>query len=206
VYAVADGIGTADVSRQAAWQLVDSLSFFFSAPEESFEPGSTMKAVISATHTTLQRLANDDRAGASMALIYVAPNHQQGYILSAGNSPVYMRRANKFHRLNSLHRDDAGQVSNWIGMNGELQVSYRRLRFLPGSIYLLCTDGVEQELTTIALEQFMVKDLHPQLLAEKIVYAADMAGGRDNATAIVLRFGSCPEVTMSQSPMDAPDR
>ena len=99
VYAVADGIGTADVGRQAAWQLVDSLSFFFSAPEESFAPGPTMKAIISATHTTLQRLANHDSAGACMALIYVAPNHQQGYILSVGNSPVYMRRANEFQRI-----------------------------------------------------------------------------------------------------------
>jgi protein phosphatase len=53
-------------------------------------------------------------------------------------------------------------------------------------VYLLCSDGVSNELPDKTLHR-IVEANGPSEAAWKVINDALMAGGRDNATAIVLR-------------------
>ena len=198
VYCVADGVGGTGAGRYASWQVVDSLAFFFNVPAARFDPGRTMQEIIRRAHVNLLKLAAEKReytqAAATLAMIYVAPTLKRGYMLSLGDSGVYLLHQDRLHLLNEDHRDERGKVTSAIGLNRALQVSSRPLRFADGQVYLLCTDGVREELPDALLRRKLSDVAHPLVVARDIVLSAEQAGGRDNSTAVVVRFGACPEL------------
>lgn len=58
----------------------------------------------------------------------------------------------------------------------------------PGDSYLLCSDGVHGQVSITAIADILSNGKSAADAANSLVRAADRAGGRDNATAVVLRF------------------
>jgi PPM family protein phosphatase len=56
-----------------------------------------------------------------------------------------------------------------------------------GATYLLCSDGLTGELTDAQLQRLMTSSSTPQMAADRLVEAAERAGGHDNVTALVVR-------------------
>ena len=55
-------------------------------------------------------------------------------------------------------------------------------------VVLLCSDGVTSELDDSAIERHLAEPQPAEALALRIVEAAVAAGGRDNATALVVKL------------------
>jgi serine/threonine protein phosphatase PrpC len=80
-------------------------------------------------------------------------------------------------------------LTSFIGLEDDvLRVDVLAVSMRPGDRLLLCTDGVYRQLDDDALRATLSAP-SPRLAAEGLVEAADRAGGRDNATAIVLQLG-----------------
>ena len=78
-----------------------------------------------------------------------------------------------------------GVLYSALGMEG-VQVVCEELSASGKDVFLLCSDGVSEELSEIEILQLLMGgDMATR--AEAIVDAAVAAGGRDNATAIVVR-------------------
>lgn len=197
LFAVADGVGGTGAGRYASWHVVDGLSFFFNVPADRFDPGNTMKEIIVGCHNTLNRLAKEDKAytmaATTLALLYVAPKRTKGYMLSIGDSGAFVLHRGNWLQLNQDHRDERGKVTSSIGMGRKLQISYRGLRFNDGDRFLLCSDGVREELPEPELAQRLAEDVHPQVIVDSMLAEAESLGGRDNMTAVVVVFGDCPD-------------
>jgi protein phosphatase len=97
-------------------------------------------------------------------------------------------------RANEISETDASRhpyrhvLTRALGAAEDVEADVNHLDIRPGDVYLLCTDGVsgmlsEPEIETIASGHHE----DPQALGRELITAANHAGGKDNATVIVVR-------------------
>jgi serine/threonine protein phosphatase PrpC len=63
----------------------------------------------------------------------------------------------------------------------------------PGDRMLLCSDGLWDELTPDVIGQSLATATSPRGCASELVALANVAGGNDNSTAVVIFFEAEPE-------------
>lgn len=79
-----------------------------------------------------------------------------------------------------------------IGRPDQLRRSVAAFRIAAGDRYVLCTDGVHGYVAVETMADALASDAAPAAV-EKLLDAAERAGGRDNATAIVIDIGADTE-------------
>jgi serine/threonine protein phosphatase PrpC len=57
----------------------------------------------------------------------------------------------------------------------------------PGDVYLLCTDGVADQLSYERITQVLATTPDPAAAVQTLLSGTLAAGGADNATAVVIR-------------------
>ncbi len=76
-----------------------------------------------------------------------------------------------------------------LGIEGQTEPDMANQAILPGDILLLCTDGVSKMLSD---QQIMIHlplaDDSPDEACKRLVAEANARGGKDNSTAVVVRF------------------
>ncbi len=127
--------------------------------------------------------------------------------ISIGDSRVYRLRNRKLvlvtkdHNLGNLRaeegldpsgRDDRGKpaaLTSFLGNpDAEQRIDVGTITAQAGDRILLCSDGVHGQIVHNEIA-ILLGSSTCQLAAERLVEAADNAGGRDNATALVLEIG-----------------
>ena len=132
--------------------------------------------------------------------------HDAGFVLGhIGDSRTYRMRQGQFVRLtrdHSLVQDQVDQglisreeakthrlrnvISRAVGVKDELEVDIVRGRYLPGDLFLLCSDG----LTDMVSEEFIAHILQneePLITRNKqLIERAKSGGGRDNVTVVLV--------------------
>ncbi len=95
------------------------------------------------------------------------------------------------HRL--LTVDEARQapqrhiLTQALGLYEQVQCDYTEWPRKPGDLYLLCSDGITDELEDPEIAQVLATHAHdPSAAAQALVQAAIAAGGHDNASAVVV--------------------
>jgi PPM family protein phosphatase len=76
-------------------------------------------------------------------------------------------------------------VTRALGSDTVLRADHWLLPAIAGDRYLLCSDGLFGELLDEEIRELLATG-DPQWAATSLVEAADVAGGRDNTTAIVV--------------------
>lgn len=77
-------------------------------------------------------------------------------------------------------------ITRAVGVSGPVQPDCWLLPGAEGDRLLLCSDGVTAELTDDEVATVLAAHVDPQQAADALVAAAVHAGGRDNATAVVV--------------------
>jgi len=75
-----------------------------------------------------------------------------------------------------------------IGNSEDLEVDIISRRLSPGAILLMCSDGLWGQVNNIQMMQIVQEADHLEAAAEALVAAANMAGGPDNITAILVQL------------------
>jgi protein phosphatase len=73
-----------------------------------------------------------------------------------------------------------------LGVEDDLEVDQLSLDLHPGDRFLLCTDGLTTMLSQDQIQEILKSEADPQGAADRLVEAANQAGGGDNITVIVL--------------------
>jgi len=202
LYAVADGMGGAragEVASQLALQTIADLQRSGGARLED--------EVTSANKVVYARANEDDRfAGMGTTLTAALASAQAVHLAHVGDSRAYLMRAGSLRQLTRDHtlvdrmvqageitRDEADThphrnvLLRALGTEASVEVESIDVGLLEGDRVLICSDG----LTTMVTEDQIVAILeatlgNPQDAADRLVRAANRAGGIDNITAIVL--------------------
>ncbi|MBU2668494.1 protein phosphatase 2C domain-containing protein [Actinoplanes bogorensis] len=78
------------------------------------------------------------------------------------------------------------RLTRYVGHPDEPEPDLLHVTLRPGDVYLLCTDGVADQLSYESLTRVLAAD-DPAAAAHTLLDDTLAAGGRDNATAIVIR-------------------
>jgi protein phosphatase len=154
--------------------------------------------------------AHPDREHMGTTLSVALVRWPRLYIAHAGDSRCYLLRDSKLELLTRDHTFatqliERGVIDsesadrspmrnvlvNALGGNTEdvrTETSMHDLR--DGDVLLLCTDGVSGQVSERSITEILTSSGDPRTASEKLVAAADEAGGVDNATAVVaIRLG-----------------
>ncbi|MEY4340370.1 MAG: hypothetical protein RLZ14_2220 [Actinomycetota bacterium] len=77
-------------------------------------------------------------------------------------------------------------ITRALGIEPTVRVDTRVLPLVRGDRYVLCSDGLVDEVDDAEIERLAVEHTDPQAAAEAMVAAANEQGGRDNVTVVVV--------------------
>jgi protein phosphatase len=219
LYAVADGMGGAragEVASQLALQTIAELQRTGGARLED--------EVRSANTVVFARASEDERfAGMGTTVTAALASAEAVHMAHVGDSRAYLMRAGSLRQLTRDHtlvdrmvqageitRDEADThphrnvLLRALGTEPSVEVETFDVGLLEGDRVLICSDG----LTTMVTEDQIVAILeatagNPQDAADRLVRAANRAGGIDNITALVLEAteGEPEEGAVAEAPV-----
>ncbi len=204
-FVVADGVGGAVAGELAAETAVGVIVHGERPLSVENAPGLISHA--NAAVIQAGRLA--DTPGLASTVVAAGIHASAVVIAHVGDSRAYLLRgetltvltrdhsvANQL-RASGVSPDEIGTASplrldaltTYLGMQGECVPDITTLTMHAGDRLLLCTDGVHGQVDEDALVTMLGSD-EPSAVVATLLAAARDAGGRDNATAVVLDFGA----------------
>ena len=202
LYAVADGMGGhrgGEVASQLALETV----------ERMFREGhGTLEEQIREANRAVFARSAEDRSVAGMGTTLTAALVREGqvHLAHVGDSRAYLLRAGALRQLTRDHTLvdrmlRAGEISEAeaevhphrnvltrvVGTEPDVSVDERDVGLLEGDRLVLCSDGLTNMVTEDQIQAILeATPTNPQEAADRLVRAANRAGGVDNITVVVL--------------------
>lgn len=147
--------------------------------------------------------------GATLALVVLLGG--RAYTANVGDSRVYRFRRGRLAQLSVDHsviselleaghitaheaqdHSDRGIVTQYMGMPEGVEPLVRSSALSGGDRFLLCTDGLTDLLSEEAIAETLAAEPAAQVACDRLVEAANRAGGTDNITAVVVNWADGP--------------
>ena len=220
LFLVADGIGGTPGGGKASRLAVETLSryvldtlpwFFSLRGHDEHDLGDELRAALESCQRKIKgaQLADPDRGrmGTTLTLAYIL--WPRMYVVHAGDCRAYLYRHDTLHQITRDHTIaqkmvEAGQLapdlaesSRWShvlyncigGGRDDLNPDVYKVTLRAGDTLVLCSDGVAKVVPDGEIAA-AVRDGSAEEVAKRLVARANAAGGPDNITAVVARFGA----------------
>ena len=185
-------------------------------------------AIQSACSTVYNRAQSDSgKRGmgttASVLLIAGPPAHMRGFIAHVGDSRIYLARHGQCHQLTEDHslmnelirrgkikrgefetspyKQYKNAVTRAVGVYASVEVDTFDFDILPGDRFLLCSDGMHAYLDPEDMP-VLLSDGEVTEAPQRLVDIANIGGGHDNITSVVVRVGDSPAKEVGQRARD----
>jgi len=232
LFAVADGMGGHNAGEVASAMAIEHLRSIalsgVSSAEAFAQVVRDLNSAIyaSATSTTDQRgMGTTLTAAALLAPTENVDQPSQIVIANVGDSRTYLLRSGELRQMSVDHSyvqelvteglltvDEARThprrniVTRALGIDEQVSVDTWTIPMFDGDRFMLCSDGLVDEVPLDEITELMREHSAPQLIAERLVTAAKRHGGRDNITVIVVDVNinaAAPEVVADIAPVIA---
>ncbi len=202
IAAIADGVSTGGMGREAAQTTVTSLVRDYYGTPETWDTTVALDRVIGAQNAWLAGINRRRAPVLGLTTLTAVVLRGQSYTLAhVGDSRAYLLRAGQFTQITTDHTvphpDFAHQLLRAVGAQDHLVVDYQSGDLLVGDVFVLLSDGVHGVLSKASLRGLINPDVQHDVQAEdsgtaqaisaQVVQAALRAGSLDNATALVIR-------------------
>ena len=209
IFGVADGMGGHQAgevaSAIAAATLRDRLSN--GAPSVDVAVATVVEANASIFQGAHSNSAQRGMGTTLTAMVVLAETAGQRRlaILNVGDSRTYVMRGGRLRRVSIDHSYvqelvSTGHITEYearshprrnivtraLGIEPHVRVDTWVLPFVQGDRYVLCSDGLVDEVDDLEIAQLLITNPGPQAAAEALVAAANEHGGRDNVTVVVV--------------------
>jgi protein phosphatase len=199
VETIADFVGLAAAAREITWPFGYDI-------HSGFEH-NVLRTGVMLANVRVFRVAGEMNRYSGMGSTAVVLWIPKGtaYFAHVGDSRLYLLRDNELSRLTRDHslvqqQLDSGMitaaqaedhalrhvVTRAVGMQAALEVDTGQIEVIPGDQFLLCTDGLTDELKEEQLSDILKGSKSPEQCCNTLVEAAREAGGKDNITAMVV--------------------
>jgi serine/threonine protein phosphatase PrpC len=220
LFAVADGMGGHNAGEVAS-ALATTL-LLERAVGQTLTPEWFVEAITSINRTIHESAAEStERRGMGTticALALVKPQGettepQQVALANVGDSRIYLARAGTFRQLSVDHsyvqelvteglitEEEArvhprrNIVTRALGIDDRVAVDSWLIPLFSGDRFILCSDGLVDEVPTADIAALAAQEKEPQIIADALVALAKRNGGRDNITVVVVdAIGDSPQ-------------
>jgi serine/threonine protein phosphatase PrpC len=201
LYVVADGMGGhrgGQVASRVALETIEALS--------SEGKGTLPDQVRSANRAVWDRSVEDERlSGMGTTLTAALVDGASALIVHVGDSRAYLLRDGELRQLTTDHTLVARMVKSGeiteaeadshphknvltraLGTDEEVEVDEDTIALIDGDRLLLCSDGLTGMVTEDQIQAILESSEQPQRAADRLVKAANRAGGIDNISVVVL--------------------
>jgi protein phosphatase len=202
VFAVADGMGGMRAGEVASALALDTLS----ADADADGDIDVVEWVIRANRAVFDRASSDpSMSGMGATLVAVVVRGDMARIVHLGDSRAYLLREGRLEQLTEDHshvqrlldvglitpeeaasHPERNLVTRALGLDESVDPEETDIAVLEDDRLLLCTDGLSTMLEADEIRAILAAGEEPSVTAQRLVDAANAAGGRDNATALVI--------------------
>ena len=232
LFAIADGMGGHMSGEVASRATLDELHSRIKRHAESVRgPGKqedyyevVLEAVDACNELILQKNRNNGRnqgegMGTTLVGVYFLQDKRQAVIFNVGDSRLYRLRAGNLKQLTRDHTmyqewHEAGQkgtapskniLINAIGLLENIFPDITLENVFEGDIYLICSDGLSNLIDTESLQQCLTQSLQdsPDTVCKELISIANVNGGHDNISAIIVKVNGTPPTENKAEDLDA---
>jgi len=211
IFLVVDGIGGQAAGEKAAEIAVEIISRFLTGFEGAPEEG--VRESITAANNEIYRLAQsrDEWRGMACVLTLALAHEDRITVGHVGDSRMYLAWDGKLRKLTSDHspvgeREDLGELTEEEAMAhprrnqvfrdvgsrpreawDEDFIEIRDFPFHADAAFLLCSDGLTDTVPSSKISGIVeTYDGNPEVIAKRLIDAANRAGGKDNISVVLL--------------------
>lgn len=203
VVALADGIGSSDVSQQASAFAVRALLEDYYCTSEAWSVKTAAQRVLAATNSWLYAQTRQsphrferDR-GYVCTLSALVLKGGMAHVLHVGDTRIYRLAGESLEQLTEDHRirvsSEESYLARALGADHGLEIDYQALPLQQGDVFVLATDGVYEHVEPRMVAQ-MLQDPGADLdaVARLIVEEALQRGSPDNLSVQIVRIEALP--------------
>jgi protein phosphatase len=207
VFAVADGMGGHEAGEVASGMCVRALATLPQlATGERTATASVVQQYLAIADDSI-RTATGSRAGTTLTGVVVVEQMGIPYwlVMNIGDSRTYRLSQGRLEQVSVDHSEvqemvDTGEitaeqatvhprrhvVTRALGTGDETEADYWLLPIEEGDRIMVCSDGLNGELTDDQMFEILTMFPDPQEAVDQLIQAALRSGGRDNVTVIVV--------------------
>lgn len=207
VFAVADGMGGHEAGEVASGMCVRALAGMPQlATGERTATASVVQHFLASADDSI-RAATGSRAGTTLSGVVVVEQMGVPYwlVMNIGDSRTYRLSQGQFAQVSVDHSEvqelvDTGEitveqatvhprrhvVTRALGTGDDTEADYWLLPIEEGDRVMVCSDGLNGELTDDQMLSILSAVEDPQEAVDALIQAALRSGGRDNITVIVV--------------------
>ncbi|MBV8857109.1 MAG: serine/threonine-protein phosphatase [Acidobacteria bacterium] len=211
IFAVADGVGGAQAGEVASQTAIEVLQEAFSNQHDGEDVEDLMEIAIQRANDSIYRMSREQPRFAMMATTIVAL-HLDGLratVGHVGDSRLYrlapdgrLSRETQDHSLveeemragrltpeQAATHPNRNVISRALGAEASVEVDMRSFEVEPGTIFLLCSDGITRHVPDDELSTVLRNARALEAACEELKRRCFERGAEDNLTAVLVRVG-----------------
>lgn len=181
-------------------------------PGKLSDASLAVKSAIEKTNLAIYKTAqaNNKYHGMGTTVVLILFHDDWATIAHVGDSRLYRMRQGNFELLTHDHsllqeQVEMGMISSEeakdshnrnlvtraLGVEAAVKVDVREIDVLPGDIYLLCSDGLNDMVDDADIELAVSElQVNPSLTANQLMQMANDNGGHDNVSVLIAKVGA----------------
>jgi len=210
VFAVADGMGGHNAGEVASALAIAGLQ---QAANVGFTSAASLVTAINGANETIHQASGgpSEHRGMGTTLTALVPlpdtdgEPPRVVVANVGDSRAYLWRGNELKQVSADHsyvqellseglitaaeartHPRRNIVTRALGIEGDVNADAWVLPMVVGDRYVLCSDGLVDEVDDDQIALILRSQVHPQGAANQLVQVANDNGGRDNITVVVV--------------------
>lgn len=203
IVAIADGVSTGGMGKEAAQTTVTSLVRDYYGTPDTWDTTVAMDRIIGAQNTWLAGVNRRRSPVSGLTTLTAMVLRGHGYTLAhVGDTRACLLRGGVLTQLTHdhvhQHPDMSHQLLRCIGVEDRVVVDYTKGDLLVGDLFVLMSDGVHNVLPELRLRALLDehRDTGAQALCEALVAVALQRGSQDNVTALAVRVRGLDSATL----------
>jgi protein phosphatase len=209
LWAVADGLGGHAAGDVASALIVEQLGSLHLSTDVTETMDAVEDALLRINHR-LRTMARERRVDAVASTVVVLVHTRDLVAVGwVGDSRAYVFEDGELQQVTQDHvhgdrsdetrfgggnaRAAAGVLTRAVGAEDRLYVDWAVRARRPGSCFVLCSDGINKELSDAEIELHCRRHADPRELIDALVDTALDRAGRDNVSAVAVRLDPLKE-------------
>jgi protein phosphatase len=208
VFVLCDGMGGAAAGEVASSVAVNEILRRLSQRAADAPLLAAAEEAIYSANEAVHKRAQHERKlrGMGTTMVLVVVNEHRAWVLNIGDSRCYLLRGGHLRQITLDHSLVEEQVregrmspeealrsplrnviTRALGTHGTVTPDVFAIETEPGDLFLLCSDGLTREIDDREIASLLGLDLPLDEKCNRLLTAANQAGGHDNITCILVR-------------------